>query len=113
MPKRNETVMKPKEISPAEAAELVQRGALLVDVREAAERRLGVIPGAAHAPLSALNRADLGGKPGQPVIFHCRSGGRTTLNAAALKAKAGACETYLLRGGIDAWRAAGLPVERG
>jgi rhodanese-related sulfurtransferase len=34
------------------------------------------------------------------------------MNAAALNAKAGGCDTYLLKGGVRAWRAAGLPVER-
>ena len=104
--------MTPKEITPAEAATLVKSGALLVDVRETPERESGVIPGAVHAPLSLLDRTTLSAQPGQAVIFHCRSGGRTTMNAAALKAKGGRSDTYLLKGGIDAWRAAGLPVER-
>jgi hypothetical protein len=43
------------------------------------------------------------------VIYHCRSGMRTDANAAQLAA-ASPCEAYLLEGGIDAWRAAGLPV---
>ena len=103
----------PKEVSPAEAAALVRQGALLVDIREAPERRAGVIPGAAHAPLSSLGSARIEARPDQPIIFHCKAGGRTRMNAAALKRKAGACETYLLRGGIEEWQAAGLPVERG
>lgn len=104
--------MTPKEIMPADAAALVKNGALLVDVRETPERESGVIPGAAHMPLSVLESTVLGAQPGQAVIFHCRSGGRTAMNAAALKAKAGACDTYLLKGGIEAWRAAGLPVQQ-
>ena len=44
------------------------------------------------------------------MIFHCKSGGRTAMNAAALASKAGDCEAYLLEGGIDAWRSQGLPV---
>ena len=104
--------MTPKEITPAQAASLLKSGALLIDVRETPERESGVIPGAAHAPLSILERATLGAQPGQAVIFHCRSSGRTTMNAAVLKAKAGGRDAYLLNGGIDAWRAAGLPVER-
>lgn len=100
----------PKTISPVAAAALVDSGALLVDIREAAERQSGVIPGAAHAPLSALQACGIPVAPGQPVIFHCKSGGRTGLNAAALAGKVSGCETYLLAGGIDAWRAQGLPV---
>lgn len=98
-----------KELSPAEAAALVARGAQLVDIRETSEREAGVIPGAVHAPLSALAEIDFTGASTQPVIFHCRSGGRTAMNASALKAKAGSRDTYLLKGGIEAWQAAGLP----
>lgn len=101
-----------EEITPAEAAALVKSGALLVDIRETPERESGVIPGAAHAPLSSLERTAFGAEPGRPVIFHCRSGGRTTMSARVLKARAVGCDTYLLKGGIEAWRAAGLPVER-
>lgn len=102
----------PKPISATEAHALLQDGAVLIDIREAPERTAGVIPGAVHAPLSTLDRTDLDAKPGQPVIFHCRSGGRTTRHAAALQAKARAAEAYLLDGGIEAWRTAGLPIER-
>lgn len=100
----------PKTISPAAAAALVENGALLVDIREPAERQAGVIPNAAHAPLSALPDCDIPTAPGQAVIFHCKSGGRTGQNAAALAGKVSGCETYLLEGGIDAWRSQGLPV---
>lgn len=103
---------KPRIIPAAEAAVLLGCGALLVDIREAPERQAGVIPGALHAPLSALEHTQLGAKPGQPVIFHCRSGGRTTLNAALLQAKATPGRTFLLDGGIQAWEAAALPLER-
>jgi rhodanese-related sulfurtransferase len=43
------------------------------------------------------------------VIFHCRSGHRTQVNASALKACA-ACDAYALEGGLDAWKKAGLPI---
>ena len=99
------------EISAVQAAELVRQGGRMVDIRESEERRSGVIPGAGHAPLSALHRADLDLAEGGSVVFHCQKGGRTTANATALAAKAGGRECFLLKGGIEAWRAAGLPVE--
>ena len=62
-------------------------------------------------PLSKLDEADVALHDGKPVIFHCRSGARTLANAARLAAAAGdACEAYVVEGGIDAWRKAGLPV---
>ena len=102
----------PKPISTTEAHALVRNEAVLVDIREAPERRSGVSPGAVHAPLSALDRTNLDITPGHAVIFHGRSGGRTTRHAAALQATAGAAEAYLLEGGLEAWRAAGLPIAR-
>jgi hypothetical protein len=50
-------------------------------------------------------------KGNEPVIFHCRSGNRTAANAERL---ANDCEgqAYLLEGGIEAWKAAGLPVNQ-
>jgi rhodanese-related sulfurtransferase len=104
--------MTSKEIAPAEAAAMVRNGALLVDIREAPERESGFIPGAVHLPLSALDQATLAQRPGQAVVFHCKGGGRTNANAAALETKANGHDTYLLKGGIEAWRAAGLPVEQ-
>src|SRR3546814_12253779 len=41
--------------------------------------------------------------------LHCRSGARTGANAARLVAATGA-PCYVLEGGIDAWRRAGLEV---
>jgi rhodanese-related sulfurtransferase len=104
--------MTAKEITPADAAALVTAGSLLVDIREAPERESGFIPGAAHLPLSTLASTGLDARPGQPVIFHCKGGGRTAAHAAALEAKAGGRDTYLLKGGFEAWRAAGLPVQQ-
>ena len=43
------------------------------------------------------------------VIFHCRTGNRTTVHAARL-AGAVSCDAFMLEGGIDAWKRAGLPV---
>ena len=48
---------------------------------------------------------------GKPVIFHCKSGARTQTNAPRLARKLGdACEAFIVEGGLDAWRKAGLPV---
>lgn len=102
----------PRVIPAAEAVVLLGRGALLVDIRETAERQAGVIPGAVHAPLSALGHTELCAKPQQPIIFHCRSGRRTALNGTLLQAKAAPGKAFLLDGGIEAWEAAALPLAR-
>lgn len=97
-----------KTITPAEAAALVAEGARIVDVREADEFARRHIAGAVNAPLSRLDRVEAGAAPA--VIFHCRSGARTAAHGARL-ADAATCPAYVLEGGIDAWAAAGLPVE--
>ncbi len=92
-------------ISPAEAQRRIAAGALLVDIREADEHARSRIPGARNLPLAKLE--SIGEAPA--VIFHCRSGMRTDANASRL-AEAAQCEAYLLEGGIEGWRKAGLPV---
>ena len=98
-------------ISPEEAKRLVAEGAVLIDIREADEHARQHIPGAYHVALSRLDPALLAASTGKTVIFHCRSGARTLANASRLAAGAGpTCQAYILDGGIDAWRRAGLPV---
>ncbi len=99
-----------KSISPTRAAELIKQGAVLVDIREADEHARERIPGARHHALSRID-AETPVRAGDDVlVFHCRSGARTKGNAGKLAAAAGQCQTYVLEGGIDAWRKAGLPV---
>lgn len=100
-----------KSVSPERAAELIRAGAVLVDIREADEHARERIPGARHHALSRIDH-DHPARPGDDVlIFHCRSGARTKGNAPKLAAATpGTCETYILEGGIDAWKKAGLPV---
>lgn len=99
-----------KSISPARAAELIKQGAVLVDIRELDEHAREHIPGARHHALSRLGNSTVAREGDDILVFHCRSGARTRSNAARLAAVSGECEAYVLDGGIDAWRKAGLPV---
>jgi rhodanese-related sulfurtransferase len=96
-------------ISPTGAAELIRKGAVLVDIREADEHARENIPGSRHHALSGIDRSSIG-TGNDVLIFHCRSGARTKGNSARLTATAPACKTYVLEGGLDAWKKAGLPV---
>jgi rhodanese-related sulfurtransferase len=93
-------------ISPSDAKRLIAQGATLIDIREPDEHARERILGARNVPLQTLTK--LSGVSG-PIIFHCRAGKRTADNAGRLK-DAASCEAYLLAGGIDAWKQAGLPV---
>lgn len=99
-----------KTISPNRAAELVRKGAVLIDIREADEHARERIPGARHHALSRID-AETPARAGDEIlVFHCRSGARTSGNAAKLAAASRNCETYILEGGLNAWKKAGLPV---
>lgn len=98
-------------ISATRAAGMLRAGdALLVDVREADERARSHIPGTAHLPLSRLAEGALPVPPGSAVIFHCATGARTAQNAARLATHAGDGGAFIVEGGIDALRRAGVAV---
>lgn len=97
--------MTTKTISPRAAADLIRDGAPLIDIRGQDEHARERIEAARCVPLDQLAPIDTDG----PVIFHCRSGNRTSVNAARL-AGVNRGPTYLLEGGIDGWKAAGLPT---
>jgi len=97
-------------IPPARAAELVRQGAVLIDIREADEHARERIPGARHHPLSRFESDTALRGTNRVLVFHCRSGARTRGNAARLAAASAGCEAYILDGGLDAWKKAGLPV---
>ncbi|HZD91832.1 MAG TPA: rhodanese-like domain-containing protein [Pseudolabrys sp.] len=99
-----------ENITPERAKKLIEDGAVLIDVREAHEHARENIPGARHVALSQIDRSHPARDGDKVLIFHCKSGGRTNMNAARLAARAGSCQAYLLGGGIEAWKRAGLPT---
>lgn len=99
-----------KTVSPSRAAQLMREGAVLVDIREADEHARERIPGARHHALSRLDAESPAREGDEVLVFHCRSGARTRTNAARLEAASPECETYVLEGGLDAWKRAGLPT---
>ena len=64
-------------ISPKRAAELVRRGAVLIDIREADEHARERIPGARHHALSRVDTESPARAGDEVLVFHCRSGART------------------------------------
>jgi rhodanese-related sulfurtransferase len=100
------------DLSPREVVDLLKAGrARIIDVREPDEHRAERIAEAALHPSGSLDPAAFGRKPGEILVVHCRSG-RRGLDAVQRMRAAGHAETFNLEGGIEAWRAAGLPTLR-
>jgi rhodanese-related sulfurtransferase len=100
-----------QRLKPEEAGRRLADGrAVLIDIREAdefARRRIG---GALSRPLSGLQGEGVARSDAREVIFTCRTGMRTGANEGRL-AMIGGGKAYVLEGGLDAWVAAGLPLE--
>jgi len=101
----------PLEVSPEEAAKLVQEeGASLLDVREPWEWEMVRIPGASFIPRGELPTR-LGEVPkDRPVVLYCAVGQRSAEVAGWLREQ-GYERTFNLAGGLAAWMRAKLPVE--
>jgi rhodanese-related sulfurtransferase len=101
-------------LTPQKASAMLRSGeARLIDLREPDEYAGVRIPQTRLIPLSIVFKHPLKdeGAPDLPIIFACRSGGRTRSEAKSLARLAP--NSYQLEGGIIAWERAGLPVERG
>ncbi len=97
------------EVSASQAYAKQQAGAGVLDVRTAEEWHSGHIANSTLIPLSALPTR-LNEVPQQrEIIVVCRTG-RRSQEAASLLQKAGYTRVVSLRGGLQAWTAAGYPV---
>jgi rhodanese-related sulfurtransferase len=100
-------------ISPAELHERRESGTapVVIDVRTAEEYASGHVPGAVNIPFDQVAQriAELDAPRG--VALYCMVGPRARKGESALLA-AGYESVLHLEGGLAAWQAAGLPVER-
>lgn len=99
----------PKEISRAEAREMLENGAQLVDVRADHEWEAGHLPGAVHIPLADLSERAAEIDKDRPVILYCRGGNRSAMATTAL-AEAGYDAAKLSEGAVG-WEEEELPFE--
>jgi len=101
-------------LTPAAAVQLINREkAVLIDVCEATEYAAGHVGGAKNIPLSQLEQKLPGAVKNKalPVILVCQSGMRSN-RAVAIAKKLGYEQAQSLAGGLGAWKAANLPVEK-
>jgi len=97
------------EVSPAQARELVEAGAQLIDVRETYEYEAGRIAGSRHIELERLAAQSETIDRDRPVVFHCRLGARSAMATQAFRAAG--YDAWSMAGGIQRWAEEGLPLE--
>jgi rhodanese-related sulfurtransferase len=101
-------------IDPGALHEALTAGARpVLDVRSAREYRSGHVPGAVHVPFWLLpwRMSLVPASAGSDLVVYCGHGPRAWL-AGRLLRRHGRRVVYL-RGHMQAWRDAGLPLERG
>ena len=108
--------------SPGEAAEVMRRGALLLDLRPTEYRwRFGEVPGAIAVSRHVLEwRLDVTSahrlkelRPGdrdQEIVLMCNEGYTSSLAAHQVMTQLGLTRVTDVVGGFTAWREAGLPT---
>lgn len=99
------------EVSPREAQRRLLQGAILVDVRDASERALGMAEGARGVGCAELEQA-----PGRhlpdldaELVLICQEGGRSMLATQRLR-QLGYRNVASVQGGTRRWIAEGLPL---
>jgi len=89
---------------------LMDDGYEVVDVREDWEWKRGHLPGARHVVLSSILSNPTAQKFNDRTIFVCAVGERSAV-AAEMAVALGVKDVVSFRGGTNAWKAAGLPLE--
>ena len=102
------------EIGTLEATRLMNQGpTLILDVRDEKEFAAGHLPKARHIPLRDLSKRveEIAKFKAKPVIVTDRNGARGGAACRVLK-NAGFTNVVQLKGGLNAWQQASLPVEK-
>jgi rhodanese-related sulfurtransferase len=102
-------------VTTLEAVQMINHeDAAVIDIRDAEAFAKGHVLNARNVPLADLDARlrDMEKLKRKPLIVCCDRGSRSGGAVAALR-KAGHEKAVHLAGGLDAWREAGLPVEKG
>src|SRR5690242_20127856 len=97
-----------REMSIDQVATAVDRGAVLVDVREPGEFRTGHVPGAVNIPMGQLSARRDELDPSRPVYVVCASGNRSRAMVDLLSASG--FDAVNVAGGTAAWVRTGRPI---
>ena len=112
-PMVNKAAGGPAAVGTSEAVRLINREkGVLIDVSEPAEYASGHAVGARNIPFGSLEGAkELPSNKALPLLMICPTGARAG-RAAGLLRKAGYEKALAVTGGLNAWREAGLPVDK-
>jgi rhodanese-related sulfurtransferase len=100
------------KITVEEAKELLDKNeAILIDVREAVERKALYIPGSSLVPLSSISPDKIKDcmQDNKKTLLHCRSGKRSMSACEKVSSDIDA-DFYNVEGGILEWQEKGYPV---
>lgn len=98
-------------ITAADAVRLINKGALVIDVRKPEEFQAGHIVNARNVALDRLQGEEdsIAKKKDKVLLAVCANGGLSG-KAASLLRKAGYTNAFSLKGGLGGWRADNLPL---
>lgn len=101
-----------KRLTVPEAVRLINdREPVILDVRPHGDFKRGHLLNAVNAPIAKLDESlgSVAKDKARPVLVYCALGGASSTAVEKLK-KHGYAEVYPLRGGLNAWLGANLPV---
>ncbi len=99
------------QVSAADAVRLINRGALVIDVRKPEEFAAGHIVNARNVTLDKLQQGDDAVKKQKDkILLTVCDSGTTAARAADLLRRAGYANVFNLRGGLSSWRSENLPL---
>lgn len=100
-----------KRLGALEAVRMINdRDPIILDVRPLTDYKKGHLLNAVSLPLTKLDEGSSQFKDkARPIVVYCLLGGTSRTAAEQLKKK-GYAEVYPLRGGMNAWLTANLPV---
>ena len=98
-------------VSTADAVRLINKGALVIDVRKPEDYQAGHIVNARNVGLEQIQQDEdaVAKKKDRILLAVCANGGLSG-KAAGLLRKAGYPNAFSLKGGLSGWRAENLPL---
>lgn len=105
-----------REVDVQAAKAMLEQGAIVIDVRGAEAFAANHIAGAVLMPLDQLRAAipsSLAAAKAQRIVVYCGDGARSGPEGTSILNQAGFSNAVNLKGGIEGWKKAGMPIAKG